>query len=288
MNNLHVAIDNWVEQYPFLARVANLQKMIATAKEEYEQQNSGILENISNWEKIVEGIKKGIPALKAVEVDSTIIDSAAALLIKLVDIPAEDNSQQTNNPCQSIKKVFSEKKDMSRQIIERVLQGSSAFKDLDLTDVKDVFILFLAWSALSGVLTPLKRRVRDFQQEYKWLKNYCPVCGHLPVMGQLVQVEIGKGRERELVCGCCQMRWNYRRIGCPYCGNEDQKTLKIIELEEVPDLRIDTCEKCKGYIKIYTGEGNEEVLLADWSTLHLDVIGHNKGFKRMDSEIYDV
>ncbi len=105
-------------------------------------------------------------------------------------------------------------------------------------------------------------------------------------MAQLVRTR--RGRERELVCSCCKMRWSYQRIGCPYCGNDDQKALKIIEFAELPDLRLDTCEKCKGYIKTYTDKGNEQITLADWSTLHLDFIGKEQGYKRIDSCFYGV
>ena len=84
------------------------------------------------------------------------------------------------------------------------------------------------------------------------------------------------------------MKWEYRRIGCPYCGNEDQDTLKILEITEEPELRIDTCEKCRCYLKTYTAEGNEKVILADWTTLHLDFIGKNQGFQRSGYQMYGV
>ena len=76
------------------------------------------------------------------------------------------------------------------------------------------------------------------------------------------------------------MNWRYKRIGCPYCDNTNQKQLKIIGLDDEPDLRIDTCDRCKSYLKTYTGEGQEKVALSDWSTLHLDLIARKRGYKR--------
>ena len=53
-------------------------------------------------------------------------------------------------------------------------------------------------------------------------------------------------------------------------------------------LRIDHCEACKGYLKTYDGQGNEELLLADWSSLHLDLLAHDRGLKRMAASMFDL
>ena len=36
----------------------------------------------------------------------------------------------------------------------------------------------------------------------------------------------------------------------------------------------------KGYIKTYVGHGQEQVLLQDWATLHLDVLAEEKGLSK--------
>ncbi len=53
-------------------------------------------------------------------------------------------------------------------------------------------------------------------------------------------------------------------------------------------LRIDACGACGGYLKTYTGEGDEELFLADWPTLHLDLAAVQRGFRRMGASLYDV
>jgi FdhE protein len=98
----------------------------------------------------------------------------------------------------------------------------------------------------------------------------------------------GKGRERYLSCGCCGTRWNYQRTGCPFCGNPDQDKLEILELEEEKDFRIDVCHSCNGYLKTYTREGDEDLLLADWSTLHLDVLARQQGLQRRSNSLYEL
>jgi len=53
-------------------------------------------------------------------------------------------------------------------------------------------------------------------------------------------------------------------------------------------LRIDYCEACRGYVKTYNGQGNEEVLLADWTSLHLDLIARERGLTRAATSLYDL
>jgi FdhE protein len=43
---------------------------------------------------------------------------------------------------------------------------------------------------------------------------------------------------------------------------------------------------CGGYLKTYNGEGSESVFLADWTSIHLDVIARDRGLKRLAASIY--
>jgi len=46
-------------------------------------------------------------------------------------------------------------------------------------------------------------------------------------------------------------------------------------------------ESCGGYIKTYNGSGNESLLLADWTSLHLDVITRDRGLHRSAASLYE-
>ena len=104
-------------------------------------------------------------------------------------------------------------------------------------------------------------------------------------MAQLVGVD--PGRKRFLACGSCGTRWRYSRTSCPFCEHESLR-LGIVTVEGEPLLRIDYCEPCRGYLKTYNGTGDEAVLLADWTSLHLDVIAQDRGLKRLASSLYEL
>ena len=67
----------------------------------------------------------------------------------------------------------------------------------------------------------------------------------------------------------------------------DSQRIASVNIEGEPALRIDHCESCGGYLKTYAGQGNETLLLSDWSSLHLDLIAHDRGLKRLAASLYE-
>jgi FdhE protein len=59
-----------------------------------------------------------------------------------------------------------------------------------------------------------------------------------------------------------------------------------LAIEGESSLRIDYCENCGGYLKTYNGEGSEGVFLADWTSIHLDLIARDRGWKRLAASMY--
>jgi len=143
---------------------------------------------------------------------------------------------------------------------------------------------YLGWTAMARFLRPVVSAYGGWRDEERWLRRYCPTCGSLPAMAQLTGVE--PGRMRLLSCGRCRTRWQFRRTGCPFCEADTQR-LASVTLEGESGLRIDHCGACGGYLKTYDGQGNETLLLSDWSSLHLDLVAHDRGMKRLAASLYD-
>jgi FdhE protein len=145
---------------------------------------------------------------------------------------------------------------------------------------------FLGWSALQRLLAPVRREYDAWRDRALWSHGTCPTCGADPIMGQLAGAE--DQRVRRLACGQCATLWAFRRLACPFCGNEAAEKLEVLEIEEERLLRLDVCHACKGYVKTYTGEGEERLLLADWSTLHLDILAKDRGLERKGASLYEL
>ena len=145
---------------------------------------------------------------------------------------------------------------------------------------------YLSWRLLSRYLFPAVDDFAAWRQEERWLRHYCSVCGSAPAMAQLIGTipEAGACSPVDAVA----IGWRYRRTGCPFCRNEDDHRLAVIAVEDQEGLRIDYCEQCMGYLKTYQGQGSEVVLLADWTSIQLDMIALDRGLKRRAASVYDV
>jgi FdhE protein len=134
-------------------------------------------------------------------------------------------------------------------------------------------------------LHPLVSAFAEWRDDDRWLRRYCPTCGALPSMAHLVGVD--PGRRRMLVCGSCNTAWRYTRTQCPFCEADSQR-LTGMAIDGEDGLRIDYCEACRGYLKTYAGHGNEDVLLVDWTSLHLDALARERGLERAAASLYDL
>jgi FdhE protein len=145
---------------------------------------------------------------------------------------------------------------------------------------------FFGWTVIARHLNPIVDAFSRWRDEERWLRNYCPTCGAPPAMAQLVGVD--PGRLRLLSCGSCGTRWRYRRTACPFCDRQHEHKLAALAIEGEDGLRIDYCESCHRYLKTYAGQGHEHLLLADWTSLHLDLLARDRGLTRRAASLYEV
>jgi len=75
----------------------------------------------------------------------------------------------------------------------------------------------------------------------------CPVCESRPQLA-VIRPE-GQGGKRSLVCSWCLAEWEFRRILCPYCAEEDNAKLPRFSADEFPHVRVEACDTCKHYLK---------------------------------------
>jgi FdhE protein len=146
------------------------------------------------------------------------------------------------------------------------------------------FARLVGWSTLRRLVSATLARTAPLRSEESWGHTHCPTCGARPGLARLA--DDGGARTRVLACGCCGTRWPWRRIGCPFCGNESLDRLGVLEADGA--VRLDVCEGCRGYVKTCVGDGDAELLLADWPTLHLDLAARSHGLERMGASLYEL
>lgn len=77
----------------------------------------------------------------------------------------------------------------------------------------------------------------------------CPFCGGPPQLSILHSPGAADGGGRQLLCATCFTRWPFRRILCPYCGEEEERRLGYFQSPAFEHLRVDACDTCRRYLK---------------------------------------
>jgi FdhE protein len=109
----------------------------------------------------------------------------------------------------------------------------------------------------------------------------CPYCSRKPTLAILRPQ--GDGGSRSLLCGFCLTEWEFRRIVCPGCGQEDHAKLPVYTAESFPYIRVECCETCHTYIKSIdmTKNGLAEPLADDLASVPLNLWAQERGYARL-------
>jgi FdhE protein len=132
--------------------------------------------------------------------------------------------------------------------------------------------------ALQPVLWEAAARCAALTDVDRWDRGYCAVCGAWPAFAELVGAE----KRRVLRCGRCGTWWSWLVLLCPYCGNDDHRTLGTLRSEDSRD-RVDVCERCHGYVKsiaTFNSVPTPRIAAEDAATVHLDVGAREAGYTR--------
>jgi len=134
--------------------------------------------------------------------------------------------------------------------------------DID-PDLLQMALQIALWPFLSKCAEALSPLIK----QEKWLRGTCPICGGRPDFGYL-EKEAGA---MWLMCSRCDTTWLFRRLRCPYCGNEDQKNLSYLESED-EIYRLYLCDQCHDYLKVVDLRKTEpDILLPLERLLTLDM-----------------
>jgi FdhE protein len=271
-------LDEWVRSHPFLQPIARIRARIDAA---VERSGSAIVA-VPEWTVYAEDFGMGVPLLRSLE---TMIDlePAGRRIVAAIDTLAFDTE---------VDAVVEEARALVRELDGVPEAPPRLVVDWLLGQLDDEqwsppgagLLRCAGWAAMSASLRPVLDAFALWRDDDRWLRRYCPSCGSLPAMAQLAGRD--PGRRRLLSCGCCGSRWRYGRTGCPFCEKESHR-LTGHGIQGEGGLRIDYCEACRAYLKTYDGEGNEPVMLADWTSVHLDVLAQERGLKRLAASLYD-
>ena len=137
-------------------------------------------------------------------------------------------------------------------------------------------LAFIFDTALHPFLRALALPLAPLLEGRTWYRGVCPACGGKPDFAAL-----DRRGGRRLFCPRCDTEWTFRRVGCPFCDNDDPRQLGYFPSGDGA-YRINVCGACRRYIKTIdlravTGErlpAMERVL-----TLGMDLAAQKAGYQ---------
>lgn len=118
--------------------------------------------------------------------------------------------------------------------------------------------------------------------------SLCPVCHGEPLVGVLRPE--GDGAKRSLICALCATEWNYRRIVCPACGEEDVHKLAVYTAEEFKHVRVEACDTCRSYLKTVdlTKDGHAVPDVDELATIPLNLWAAEHGYVKSHTNLLGI
>lgn len=177
--------------------------------------------------------------------------------------------------------------------IARELHGSSLESWSQLLDA--------SWNTTESNPAPEEFLARAFLQPYAELLRLrsnmtldgynhplCPFCGRKPGLGVLRPQ--GDGARRCLACSFCLAEWEFRRILCPGCGEENNSKLPVYTASDFDYLRVECCDTCKTYIKSVdlSKNGLAEPMVDEMAAAPLDLWAQQHGYSKLQLNLMGI
>jgi FdhE protein len=164
--------------------------------------------------------------------------------------------------------------DAGEQGWRELMASALASEPSRLTTAHDFF--------LRACLQPLAESLQlQLPKDANYNRAPCPACGGMPQMAVLRPE--GEGASRWLLCSFCLCEWTFRRIVCPYCGEENKEKLPRYSADEYAYIHVEACDTCKRYLKAIdlTVNGLAVPLVDEAAAAVLDVWATEHGYAKI-------
>jgi FdhE protein len=115
--------------------------------------------------------------------------------------------------------------------------------------------------------------------------SVCPICNGRP-QAAVLRPE-GDGGKRFLLCSFCLTEWEFRRVLCPTCGEENHRKLPRYSADGLDGMRVEACDTCQFYLKSVdlTVDGLAVPLVDEVATVTLDLWATEHGYKKVEPNL---
>jgi FdhE protein len=107
----------------------------------------------------------------------------------------------------------------------------------------------------------------------------CPFCGNRPVVAALRGA--GEGGKRSLVCSVCATEWEYRRVLCPNCGEENKDKLPVYTASAIEHVRVEVYLKSVDLTK----NGHAVPVVDEVATVALNIWAEEHDYTKLEPNL---
>lgn len=276
MTNVLVNSLKTIEKYrvanPHYTDLFDILSEILVLREEYRQKTGQIIFPLEE-RMITAKLAGGLPLLDFATINFD-FQPARDYFLRLLEIAEKHMPGDTKEFIRQLEEGELDFAEVIRHSFEPMSEEEFAGDDDDGSF--DLIELFVEES-LRPALENFAGQYSDVIKRLGWSEGYCPICGKEPKIGELKGAE----ERRFLFCNQCGIEWDYSRVKCPFCGNEEQQTMAYFTVEGEERYRVDVCNVCKRYVKMVDSTASTEVVnldVEDIATLHLDMLAADEGY----------
>ena len=112
----------------------------------------------------------------------------------------------------------------------------------------------------------------------RWEEAICPICGSAPAFAEHRGEDVTS--LRFLYCSFCGFAWQFRRVGCPFCGCTDHNQLRTLFPEGDERCFLEVCEQCHRYIKTVDNRTHFGLIpeIEAMAASPLDLVARDRGY----------
>ncbi|HEX7419005.1 MAG TPA: formate dehydrogenase accessory protein FdhE [Thermoanaerobaculia bacterium] len=127
-------------------------------------------------------------------------------------------------------------------------------------------------------------RVRNVTPDRLHLRGHCPFCGGAAWISARKPAKDAESGFRYLSCALCALEWQVNRLQCASCFEEDPHKLPVFQTDAHPNVRIETCETCRRYIKSIdlTLDARPIPIVDDLLSIAMDIWAVEQGNTRIE------
>ncbi|MGI9517356.1 MAG: formate dehydrogenase accessory protein FdhE [Pirellulaceae bacterium] len=115
--------------------------------------------------------------------------------------------------------------------------------------------------------------------------NHCLRCGHLPQVAVLQPQ--GHGNALSLVCSLCLFEWEFPRLRCPGCLEQDSRKQEFFAADSIKGVQVNVCRGCNMYIHCVDKSRDPAAIpfVDELSALPLDMWARENGLQKLQPNL---